>query len=181
MTTEEMATGAVMSAIRPARPEDVDRLCAIYNHYVLNDVATFEEEPVAPADMRKRVEDVQKLLFWLVYEVDGVAIGFAYAGRWKPRAAYRFSVELSVYVDPNHLGKGIGKALYADLIAALRTTEVNSVIGGVAGSNPLSIALHRSFGFEPVAHLRSVGYKFGQWIDVRYFQLLLKPGETSAA
>ena len=164
-----------MNAIRPATAADVDRLCAIYNEYVLNDVATFEEDPVFPADMRQRVADAQKQLFWLVHETDGVVRGFAYAGRWKPRAAYRYSVELSVYVDSGHRGRGIGKRLYAELLDRLRETDVNSVIGGVAGDNPLSIALHHSFGFEQVAHLRSVGYKFGRWIDVRYFQLLLQP------
>jgi L-amino acid N-acyltransferase YncA len=163
-----------MNTIRPATAVDTDRLCAIYNHYVLNDVATFEEEPVSPADMRQRVEEVQKAFFWLVYEADGAVRGFAYAGKWKVRAAYRYSVELSVYVDPKYVGRRIGKELYADLLARLRETQVNSVIGGVAGDNPMSIALHHSFGFEPVAHLRAVGYKFGRWIDVRYFQLLLQ-------
>lgn len=163
-----------MNTIRQARADDADRMCAIYNHYVLNDVATFEEEPVSPSDMRHRVEEVQKAFFWLVCETDAAVVAFAYAAKWKVRAAYRHSVELSVYVDPTHVGRGIGKALYADLIRRLRETEVNSVIGGVAGSNPMSIALHHSFGFEQVAHLRSVGYKFRQWIDVRYFQLLLQ-------
>ena len=166
-----------MNTIRPAAAGDVDRLCAIYNHYVLNDVATFEEEAVSPVDMHQRVEEAQKQFFWLVYENEGAVLGFAYAGRWKPRAAYRYSVELSVYIDPKHLGKGIGKQLYADLLGRLRATKVNSVIGGVAGDNPMSIALHHSFGFEPVAHLRNVGYKFGRWIDVRYFQLLLQPAQ----
>ena len=169
-----------MDTIRSARDGDADRLCAIYNHYVLTDVATFEEEPVAPVDMRQRVEEVQKVLFWLVYETDGAVVGFAYAGKWKVRAAYRYSVELSVYVDPQHVGRGIGKELYADLLSRLRETQVNSVVGGVAGNNPMSIALHHSFGFEQVAHLRAVGYKFRQWIDVRYFQLLLKQGQLSA-
>jgi phosphinothricin acetyltransferase len=168
-----------MSTIRAASAHDVDRLCAIYNHYVLNDVATFEETPVSADEMRKRVEDVQSAFSWLVYEADGPVLGFAYAGRWKPRAAYRHSVELSVYIDPECVGRGIGKQLYADLLRRLRETNVNSVIGGVAGNNALSVALHHSFGFEQVAHLRNVGYKFGRWIDVRYFQILLQREQRS--
>ena len=164
-----------MRKIRSASSGDADRICAIYNHYVLTDIATFEETLVPVDDMRQRVEDVQKQLFWLVYEDAGSVLGYAYAGRWKPREAYRYSVELSVYVDPERVGEGIGKQLYSDLLDRLRETQVNSVIGGVAGNNPMSIGLHRSFGFEQVAHLRAVGFKFGQWIDVRYFQLLLQP------
>lgn len=159
--------------IRSAAPGDAHRVCEIYNHYVLNDVATFEEEPVPEAEMRQRIEDVQKHFFWLVYEHDGVVVAYAYAGKWKARAAYRHSVELSVYVSPEHHGLGIGKQLYAELLCRLSERDVRSVVGGVAGNNAASIALHLSFGFEQVACFRDVGRKFGQWIDVTYFQRLL--------
>ena len=159
--------------IRSAVPGDADRLCEIYNHYVLNDVATFEEEFVSVEEMRQRVADVQQDFFWLVYEDGGDVVGYAYAGKWKTRAAYRHSVELSVYVSPDRQGRGIGRQLYAELLRLLGETDVRSVIGGVAGDNRASFALHLSFGFEQVAHFREVGYKFGQWIDVTYFQLLL--------
>jgi phosphinothricin acetyltransferase len=159
--------------IRFAAPDDADRLCEIYNHYVLTDVATFEEEPVSADEMRQRVEDVQKHFFWLVYEEAGEVIGYAYAGKWKARAAYRHSVELSVYLSPERQGRGIGKQLYAELLRRLRDCDVHSVVGGVAGTNEDSMALHRSFGFEKVAVFRDVGHKFGRWIDVTYFQLLL--------
>jgi phosphinothricin acetyltransferase len=159
--------------IRSATADDAERLCAIYNHYVLTDVATFEEEPVPLEEMRQRVEEVQKHFFWLVYEDGGDVIGYAYAGKWKARAAYRYSVELSVYVRQGQHGRGIGTQLYAELLRRLREKDVHSVIGGVAGDNAASMALHRSFGFEPVACFRDVGHKFGRWIDVTYFQLLL--------
>ena len=159
--------------IRSAVPGDAERLCEIYNHYILTDVATFEEEPVSVEEMRLRVDEVQKHFFWLVDEKDGEVIAYAYAGKWKARAAYRHSVELSVYVSPDRQGLGIGKQLYADLLRRLRETDVHSVIGGVAGNNAASMALHRSFGFEKVAQFREVGRKFGRWIDVTYFQLLL--------
>ena len=159
--------------IRLATLQDAKRLSEIYNHYVLNAVATFEEEPVSEEEMCRRIDDVQKDFFWLVYEEGDEVYGYAYAGKWKARAAYRRSVELSVYVDPQRHGRGIGKQLYAALLGQLRERDVHSVIGGVAGNNAASIALHLSFGFEQVAHLREVGHKFGQWIDVTYFQLLV--------
>lgn len=166
-----------MPLIRAAHPDDVARICDIYNHYVLHAVATFEESPVSREDMRGRIEEVQQQFFWLVYEdeADGV-IGYAYAGKWKTRAAYRYSVETSVYIDAAYCRRGIGKALYAELLTRLRETAVHSVVGGVAGDNPASFALHESFGFRKVAHFEEIGRKFGQWIGVTYFQLLLDPG-----
>lgn len=163
-----------MPTIRSARSADAGRICAIYNHYVAHAVATFEEEPVPAEEMQQRINDVQQHFFWLVSETDddGV-IGYAYAGKWKARAGYRFAVEVSVYVDPAHQGHGIGRALYAELLDRLRQTHVHSVVGGVAGSNPASVALHESFGFQRVAHFQEIGHKFGEWIDVTYFQLLL--------
>jgi L-amino acid N-acyltransferase YncA len=165
-----------MPLVRAAHPDDAERICAIYNHYVLNAVVTFEESPVSREDMRGRIEEVQQHFFWLVHqdESDGV-IGYAYAGKWKPRAAYRYSVETSVYVDAAHQGRGIGKTLYAELLTQLRGTRVHSVVGGVAGHNPASFALHESLGFRKVAHFEQIGHKFGQWIGVTYFQLLLEP------
>jgi L-amino acid N-acyltransferase YncA len=160
--------------IRPARPDDVARICAIYNHYVVHSIATFEEEPVGLDEMRRRIDEVQRQYVWLVCEFDdGHVVGYAYAGRWKARAAYRFAVELSVYIDAAHHGAGAGKALYAALIDHLKRTNVHSVVGGVAGDNRASLALHESFGFQQVGRLREIGHKFGEWIDVTYFQLLL--------
>lgn len=163
-----------MPLIRSAHPDDVERICEIYNHYVRHGVATFEESAVSREEMRGRIDEVQQQFFWLVYEddADGV-IGYAYAAKWKTRSAYRFSVETSVYIDAAQCGRGIGKALYAELLARLRGTDVHSVVGGVAGDNPASVALHESFGFRQVARFEEIGHKFGQWIAVTYFQLLL--------
>jgi phosphinothricin acetyltransferase len=162
-----------MGSIRDARSSDVVRICEIYNHYVMSAVATFEEDPVSAAEMEERLRNVQRQFWWLVYEVDGRVVGYAYASAWKTRAAYRYSVESSVYIDPAFHGRGIGKALYERLLANLRTAGMHTVIGGVAGDNEGSIQLHRSMGFAEVARLREVGFKFGQWIDVTYFQLQL--------
>jgi len=162
------------TAIRPANPADAERICAIYNHYVANTTISFEEEPVLAADMARRMADVAAAkLPWLVLVEDGKLIGYAYATKWRARAAYRFAVESSVYLDKDHAGKGAGSMLYEALLAALRRRALHLVIGGIAQPNEASVRLHERLGFEKVAHFSEVGMKFGRWIDVGYWQLKL--------
>lgn len=160
--------------IRPATPADVAAIARIYNHYVLNTTVTFEEESVTEAEMNGRLADIQAArLPWLVaVEADHV-LGYAYAGKWKARSGYRFSVESTVYLDPTATGRGYGTDLYSALLAMLRTHGVHAVIGGVALPNAASVALHEKLGFKPVARFHEVGWKFEQWIDVGYWQLIL--------
>ncbi len=159
--------------VRHATPSDTPAICDIYNHYVSNTVVTFEEEPVTIADMQQRIDEVQHKHIWLVYEEDGKVLGYAYAGKWKVRAAYRHSVESSVYLALDATGRGIGKQLYAALIPMLRTLGIHTVIGGIALPNDTSIRLHESFGFKKVAHFEQTGFKFDTWVDVAYWQLML--------
>jgi L-amino acid N-acyltransferase YncA len=160
--------------IRPVTPEDAGALCAIYNHYIDNTVITFEEVRVDAAELRARMLKVQKAgLPWLVAESDGAVVGYAYAGAWKERSAYRFSVESSVYLAHTHTGKGWGTRLYEALFAELRKTPVHAVLGGIALPNAASIALHEKLGMRKVAQFPEVGFKFGRWIDVAYWQLVL--------
>jgi L-amino acid N-acyltransferase YncA len=160
--------------IRPARPQDAHALCAIYNHYIANSVITFEEVSVGEAEFAARIAKVQSAgLPWLVAEDEGVVIGYAYASAWKERSAYRFSVESSVYLAHTHLGRGWGSQLYAALFIELRKTPVHVVIGGIALPNAESIALHEKFGMKRVAMFPEVGFKFGRWIDVGYWQIEL--------
>ena len=160
--------------IRVARPGDAGGVAAIYNHYVATSTATFELAEVdAPAMAARMAEVASHGLPWLVAEHDGAIAGYAYAGRWRPREGYRHSVETSIYLAPDATGRGRGAALYARLLEILRALDVHAVIGGVALPNPASEALHERFGFEPVARFREVGRKFGQWIDVAYWQLTL--------
>ena len=159
--------------LRPVHPDDAPAICAIYNHYVLDTPITFEEIPVAPEEMRQRILDVAGTLPWLVFEEDSQLIAYAYAGPWRPRSAYRFTVEATVYLDPASVGKGVGSALLDALLAELRMREVHSVIGGIALPNEASVALFEKFGFRQVAHFREVGRKFDRWIDVGNWQLLL--------
>lgn len=161
--------------LRRAGTEDAARIAAIYNHYVADTVITFELDPVSVEEMAARVAEINAQgLPWLVAESDNAVVGYAYASQWRARAAYRHSVESSIYLAPDVVGRGVGRALYAGLIAELRGLDVHAVIGGAALPNPASVALHAALGFEQVAHFRETGYKFGQWVDVAYWQLLLR-------
>jgi phosphinothricin acetyltransferase len=159
--------------IRPALISDAPAICAIYNHYITSTTVTFEEALVTTADMEQRIRDISAKLPWLVFEQDGQVAGYAYATPWRVRSAYRFSVESTVYVAPLQIRRGIGAQLYNALLERLRGADVRVVLGGIALPNPASVALHEHFGFEKAAHLRQVGRKFDQWIDVGYWQLLL--------
>jgi L-amino acid N-acyltransferase YncA len=159
--------------IRPVHPDDAPAICDIYNDYILETPITFEEDPLTPDDMRQRILDTTKTYPWFVCEEDGALVGYCYGHKWRERAAYRHSVEATVYLDPSATGKGRGTALFRALLTELRNRQFHSVIGGVALPNPASIALLEKFGLSQVAHFREVGFKFGQWIDVGYWQLLL--------
>lgn len=161
-------------AIRPATPPDAAAICAIYNHYVMNTAITFEEDAVAETDMAQRIADVAAAgLPWYVAEHGGRIVGYAYATKWRVRAAYRYSVESTVYIDRGHAGHGAGRALYAALLEALRQRGLRLVIGGIALPNDASVGLHERLGFRKVAHFTEVGMKFGRWIDVGYWELNL--------
>ena len=159
--------------IRPVHPDDARSIVDIYNHYILNSPATFEEDPLTPDDMRSRIVETTETYPWFVCEEDGALLGYCHARKWRERAAYRHSAEATVYLHPSAIGKGRGSALFGALLADLRERQFHCVIGGVAIPNPASIALLEKFGFRQVARFREVGHKFGQWIDVGYWQLLL--------
>jgi len=159
--------------IRNVNIEDAGAICDIYNHYVLNTAITFEEAPVSIKEIQSRIAEVTSSLPWYVSEENGKVIGFAYASKWKSRCAYRFSVESTAYLHPDFIGKGIGRRLYRSLISELRNRSLHGVIGGIALPNEGSVALHERLGFVKVAHFKEVGWKFGQWIDVGYWQLIL--------
>ena len=159
--------------LRHCTPTDAVQICDIYNYYVRETVVTFEESPVLEADMAKRIADITSHLPWLAWEKEGVIIGYAYAAPWKVRVAYRHSVESSIYVAPHAAGRGLGSRLYAALIAELRQRGLHCVIGGAALPNPASVALHEKLGFSKVAEFREVGFKFGRWINVAYWELML--------
>jgi phosphinothricin acetyltransferase len=160
--------------IREIRLDDIPALTAIYNHYVRTSIATFAEQEITTAEFAAQVASVEAAtLPWLVAVTGPDVVGYAYAALWKARSAYRFAVEISVYLSPGAEGRGTGSRLYADLLDRLRARGVHAAIGGVSLPNDTSVALHRKFGFEQVARFREVGFKFGQWIDVGYWELVL--------
>ena len=159
--------------IRAARTNDATAIAEIYNHYVRHTVVTFEEVPVDVKEMAQRILDVSERLPWLVWEDGGAVVGWAYATPWKPRSAYRFSVETTVYVAASHQRRGVGDALYSKLIEELRARKLHSAVGGIALPNEGSVALHEKLGFRKIAHFAEVGRKQDRWVDVGYWQLIL--------
>jgi phosphinothricin acetyltransferase len=160
--------------IREAAAPDSEVIAAIYNHYVAATVVTFEEEPVPVVEMARRIEEVRSAsLPWLVAEADGRVVGYAYARPWHARSAYRFSVEITVYLAPAHVGRGIGSKLYGELLPILQARRIHAVMGGIALPNEASVALHEKFGMRKVAQFEEVGFKFDRWIAVGYWQRTL--------
>lgn len=169
-------------AIRDAGAHDAASVALIYNHYVARTTATFETQIVHPAVMADRIKQCQCAgLPWLLAVRGGSLLGYAYAVPWKPRQAYRHSCETTIYLDPARVGRGIGTQLYKALLERLRDGGCHTAIGGIALPNPASVALHEALRFEKTAHFREVGYKHGRWVDVGYWQILLRPGRRAAA
>jgi len=167
--------------IRDAAECDAAAVAAIYNHYILNSVISFEEEALSTQAMSQRIAAVQQASpHWLLLEEAGEVQGYAYSSPWNSRAAYRFSAEVSVYLSHTLTPRGPGTRLYTELFARLRAQGMHAVIAGIALPNDASVALHEKFGMQKVAHFSQVGRKFGQWVDVAYWQLGLEsagPGE----
>jgi L-amino acid N-acyltransferase YncA len=170
-----------MPLIRPSRDEDLDAITRIYGHHVLHGTGTFETTPPTLAEMTARRADVLgKGLPWLVAEEGGQVLGYAYGNWFKPRPAYRFSVEDSIYMDPAAHRQGLGRALLAELLAALEragTRKVMAVIGDSANAG--SIGVHKALGFEPVGVVQSCGWKFGRWLDIVLMQKTLGAGDST--
>ncbi len=167
--------------LREAGVGDVDAIQAIYAHHVLNGLGTFEEVPPTPAEMAERCAAVTgRGLPWLVAEEGGLVLGYAYAGPFRTRAAYRFTVEDSVYVAEAARGRGLGKALLAALITECEALGLRQMVGVIGDTgNRASIALHRSLGFELKAVIPAVGWKFERWVDVVWMQRSLGSGATA--
>jgi L-amino acid N-acyltransferase YncA len=159
--------------VRKVAPQDAGSICKIYNHYIQNSIATFEEAPVDEDDMEKRIRLHSESLPWLVYEEGRHIAGYAYATDWRSRSAYRYSAESTVYVATSHHGQAIGTMLYKEMIQYLEVAGTHCIMAGISLPNPASIRLHEKLGFEKVAHFKEVGWKMNRWIDVGYWELLL--------
>lgn len=168
-----------MTLIRPSRDEDLDAMARIYGHHVLHGTGTFETTPPTPDDMAARRADVLgKGLPWLVIEVAGEVRGFAYGNWFKPRPAYRFSVEDSIYLAPDAAGQGLGRLLLAELLAQCERAGVRKVMAVIGDSaNAGSIGVHTALGFGHVGVVRSCGWKHGRWLDIVLMEKSLGQGD----
>jgi L-amino acid N-acyltransferase YncA len=168
--------------IRPSRESDIPAIAAIYAHAVLHGTASFELEPPSEAEMaRRRAALLADGFPYLVAEEDGVILGYAYAGQYRPRPAYRFAVEDSIYIAPNRQGQGIGKALLGELIRICEAKGFRQMVAVIGDSQSLgSIATHRACGFEPSGVVRNVGFKHGRWLDQVLMQRSLGDGAATA-
>ena len=171
-----------MTTIRPSREEDIPAITAIYAHHVLHGTGTFETEAPTETDMRARRADVLgKNLPYLVAEKDGVVLGFAYCNWFKPRPAYRYSAEDSIYLADAARGQGLGTRLLLSLSQAAEAAGVRKLIAVIGDSaNAGSVGVHRSQGFTHVGVFKDCGWKFGQWRDVVLMEKVLGEGATTA-
>ncbi len=156
--------------IRTLQPEDAAAVAALYNHYVLHSTVSFEEEPLDAGRMRRRLEHVAVRF---VCEREGRIVGFGYTHEWKERAAYRYTQEVTVYVAPDSTGLGIGRRIVERLVAECRTTQCRALIACITADNAPSRRLFEAVGFRRVSHFEQVGRKFGRWLDVVDYELLL--------
>ena len=170
--------------IRDACAGDLMAVAALYSREVLNGTATFELEPPTVEEMGRRFAAVARQgLPWLVAEVEGAFAGYAYASPFRPRPAYRYGVEVSIYVEETARGRGVGRALLEALIGRVRDLRLRHLIAAISDSetSAASVALHRAFGFRDAGVYRQVGWKFDRWLDVTLMQLDLAPeGEPPA-
>lgn len=160
-----------MNEIRRATPADVPSIAKIYNWYVAHTVVTFEEEPVSDREMSRRLDEVLANYDWLVLVRGGRVAGYAYASRFRERAAYRWATESTIYLEHGLEGQGLGTALYGALIGKVFALGYRHLIGVIALPNEASVRLHDRLGFAKVAHYVRVGRKLGRWIDVGSWQL----------
>ncbi len=157
--------------VRDAGPEDVAAMAAIYDEQVRTSVATFDVEPVGATVLRAKVAAAAGSHHVLVADRDGLVIGYAHSGPFRPRPAYDGTTEVSVYLAPEARGRGVATALYTELFARLDADDsTHTQLAVIALPNDASEALHRRFGFAEVGTLREVGRKLGRWVDVRYLQ-----------
>ncbi len=171
-----------MPIIRPSRDEDIVAIASIYTHHVLHGTGTFELDPPSPADMlARRAEVLARGLPWLVAEDQGQVLGYAYCNWFRPRPAYRYAAEDSIYLAPQARGQGLGRALLTELSAAAERAGMRKLIAVIGDSaNAASIGLHRSCGFTPAGVLTASGWKFDRWLDTVLMEKPLGPGDRTA-
>ncbi|MEV4175837.1 N-acetyltransferase family protein [Nonomuraea sp. NPDC049709] len=172
-----------MTKIRALAGTDLPAVADIYSHYVTTTVATFDETPLSLDDWRAKAAGITGAgLPFLVAEADGEVAGYAYLAQYRPKPAYRHTLEDTIYLAPGHTGRGLGRLLLGGLIERARETPARQLIAVIADSgDPSSTRLHEKFGFQPVGRLTAVGFKHGRWIDTALLQLDLAQTFTNFA
>jgi phosphinothricin acetyltransferase len=171
-----------MADIRPATSDDLAAILAISNWAAEQTAANFAIEPETLETWQRDWRETHERFPWLVADDDGGTVtGFAKASPWKGRCAYNWSAETSVYVHPDHHGRGLGGALYQKLVFILKAQGYRTLLGGITVPNPASVRLHEALGYRRVALLEQVGWKFGRWHDVGYWELRLQPDDAPPA
>jgi L-amino acid N-acyltransferase YncA len=163
--------------VRLAGEADMEAIAGIVNWAILNTWSNFSETATTVEAELEEWRSDGDAYPWLVGELDGTGVGFARATRWKGRCAYRWGVESTVYIHPEHHGLGLGRAIYGRLLEVLRRQGYHSAIGAIALPNEASVRLHESLGMAHVGTLRRIGHKFGRWHDVGYWQIQLNDGD----
>ena len=160
--------------IRNVKVEDAKEIVDIYNHYILNTNVTFEVEALASGEMAKRIEKKTKDNPWIVYEEDNKILGYAYVGEFRERMAYKFTKEVTIYLDKSVVKRGIGTKLMEALIERCKKEyDIHTLISVVTVPKASSISIHKKFGFERVGYFKEVGFKNNKWLDVEYLQLMI--------
>ena len=167
--------------IRPSRDDDVAAIAAIYGHHVLHGLASFEEVPPPVAEIsRRRAAVLEHGLPYMVAEREGRIIGYCYAGLFRPRIGYRFTLEDSIYIDAAEVGRGVGRGLLSVLLERCTDLGYRQMVAVIGGRETVaSIRLHEALGFAHIGVLPSVGFKFGRWVDIVIMQRALGPGDTT--
>lgn len=167
--------------IRNARKEDAQAIAAIYAHHVWHGTGTFDTLPLSPAAIEAKITDcIARGWPFLTVDIDGALAGYAYAAQLRDRTAYAFACEDSIYVHPDHVGQGVGKALLGALLPAAQAAGFSQMIAVIGDAQPASVALHASLGFRHTGRMQSVGRKFGRWLDTVYMQIALGAGDSTA-
>ncbi|HEY4442108.1 MAG TPA: arsinothricin resistance N-acetyltransferase ArsN1 family B [Candidatus Elarobacter sp.] len=165
---------------RLVTPADADQIAAIYAPIVTSTIITFEEVPPDATEIRARVAAYTATHPWLVAEDGEGILGYAYGSPHRPRAGYRWSVDVSVYLHERARGRGVGRALYLRLLPLLTQQGFHRAYAGIGLPNDASVGLHRAMGFEPIATYREVGWKLGLWVDTVWLERALAPATTPA-
>jgi phosphinothricin acetyltransferase len=172
-----MTTPATLR-LRSATPDDAAGCLSIYAPYVHDTAISFEYEPPTVDEMRARINAVLPHKPWLIAEIDGPVAGYAYASAFRARAAYQWTAEITVYIDPAHHSRGVGRTLCSALIARLRALGYRTLVAGITLPNPQSVGFHEALGFRQTAHFPAAGFKFGAWHDTGFWVMDLGTGSA---